>query len=776
MRFVVRLLFLASLAAVLLVPAATAADRMWVGFQDDPMFRWDDTRTEALDRARGNEASVIRTIVEWTKVAPTAARAGDGPVRPGLPVRRRRRVRPQRAAARARGADHALGHARLGERRPEAAGDAAQPRGLPELRACDRVPLLGPLSRLPVRSLLHDLERVEPRDVPRAAVQRARARSSAPRTTRSSPAPGIAGIKAGNRKALVAIGETSSNGRDKKRPGLTDTVAPATFMKGVAAALRGVRFDAYAHHPYPFPVNQKPTQLVRYPNVTLKSMPRFEKDLDAAFRRKNIPIWITEYGNETKPGEPKGVTEAQQAAYIPQAIAMAKADKRVQMFVWFVMQDSQRQPLAERHLPDHRCRRSPGSAAFDRAARGLSPVNGKVTVKGGHAEPARDDLPARVLREQRGRRARWATPCAAYLGSKLVAVDQGAGALGIDCTVPVRVVGLTVAKGRSYRVTVAGEHAATGRDRPHDHGRRRLATPIARERCGRPSHAHGLARTIDDDGHHELLLPWQADARQARGRRSPRSQHFLRSSTLAAELVAGAGLARPTSSSSSEPGTGRLTAALASGSPPCPGGRVDPRSPTPSGGRWHERRGRRGRRDARRPAAEPFRVVANLPFARTTEILHALLDDRSDAARAAPTSSSSGTVAHKLGVPVAEQREGRAVGRWYEVSVARRLPRAPSRRLRGRRGRARLPAARASRSCRTRAPRRSTASSRTASDGGCRSVVGRASSSGSARAGATARDLDAHEWATLFSRSSRRSRPTRRRPAGGEWSRGGSNP
>ena len=36
MRFVVRLLFLASLAAASLVPAATAADRMWVGFHDDP--------------------------------------------------------------------------------------------------------------------------------------------------------------------------------------------------------------------------------------------------------------------------------------------------------------------------------------------------------------------------------------------------------------------------------------------------------------------------------------------------------------------------------------------------------------------------------------------------------------------------------------------------------------------------------------------------------------------------------------------------------------------
>ena len=174
-------------------------------------------------------------------------------------------------------------------------------------------------------------------------------------------------------------------------------------MKGVAAALRGVRFDAYAHHPYPFPVNQKPTQLVRYPNVTLKSMPRFEKDMAIAFRRKNIPIWITEYGNETKPGEPKGVTEAQQAAYIPQAIAMAKADKLVGMFIWFVMQDSQGS-LWQSGVYRITGAAKPGQRAFDRAARGAEPGQRQGDGEGRHAEPARDHVPARVLREQPRRR------------------------------------------------------------------------------------------------------------------------------------------------------------------------------------------------------------------------------------------------------------------------------------------------------------------------------------------------------------------------------------
>ena len=101
-------------------------------------------------------------------------------------------------------------------------------------------------------------------------------------------------------------------------------MSPGKFAELVAKANKKLKFDAWAQHPYPVPVNQKPTQKVRWPNVALTSLPQLETSLDRWFGRKNIPIWITEYGNETKPGEPKGVTEAQQAAYLPQAIAIAK--------------------------------------------------------------------------------------------------------------------------------------------------------------------------------------------------------------------------------------------------------------------------------------------------------------------------------------------------------------------------------------------------------------------------------------------------------------------
>ena len=78
---------------------------------------------------------------------------------------------------------------------------------------------------------------------------------------------GLRGVKAGNTQALVAIGETSSNGRNKHVAGLTDTVAPGTFLELVAKAAPRLHFDAWAQHPYPFPVSQAPTQKVRWPNI-----------------------------------------------------------------------------------------------------------------------------------------------------------------------------------------------------------------------------------------------------------------------------------------------------------------------------------------------------------------------------------------------------------------------------------------------------------------------------------------------------------------------------
>jgi len=150
------------------------------------------------------------------------------------------------------------------------------------------------------------------------------------------------GIKSGNRAAKVAVGETSARGRDKPLKGVSDSIAPGTFARYLAK-VKGLRFDAWAHHPYPSTSSLKPTQKVRYPNVALSTLPTFERDLKRFFHR-SVPVWITEYGHETKPADRHGATLAQQAAYAKQALGIAKADPDIQMFIWFVFRDSKGNP------------------------------------------------------------------------------------------------------------------------------------------------------------------------------------------------------------------------------------------------------------------------------------------------------------------------------------------------------------------------------------------------------------------------------------------------
>ena len=458
MRSIARLLVLAFLAAAVLVPAATAADRMWVGFHDDPMFRWDGTRQDALDRASANNASILRTIVDWSKVAPDRPAVATDPFDPAYQFGD---VDEFVRNAQQRGLEVVI--TLWGT--PAWANGGQKPQAMPQSLADFQNFAQAVAARYSGRYAGYPYVRFytiwNESNLATFLVPQFNAAGKivSPANYAKLAKAGIAGIKAGNRGAQVAIGETSSNGRDKRRPGVTDTVAPATFMKGVAAALRGVRFDAWAQHPYPFPVNQKPTQLVRYPNVTLKSFPRFEKDLDAAFRRKNIPIWITEYGNETKPGEPKGVTEAQQAAYIPQAVAMARKDPRVQMFIWFVMQDSQGS-LWQSGIYRQDATPKRAQPVFARTAAPLSPVNGKMTLRGGTKNPKITVY----LRDYCANNAAGTTvgyTIRSYLGKKLVQVSQGASPLGVDCTVKPRVAGLTVAKKKTYRVTVSANTATT---------------------------------------------------------------------------------------------------------------------------------------------------------------------------------------------------------------------------------------------------------------------------------------------------------------------------
>jgi hypothetical protein len=281
----------------------------------------------------------------------------------------------------------------------------------------------------------------------------ARGQSVAPRNYARLAAAAYAGIKAGNSRAKVAIGSTSSAGRDKPLAGKSATHSPARFARLVAAANPRLKFDAWAQHPYPVPVSQKPTQRVRYPNVTLKSFPRFTKDLDTWFKRKNVRIWITEYGHEVKQdGEPAGVSRAQQAAYAAQALALAKADPRTDMFIWFVFRDHATSTW-QSGLRTRSGAAKPSLARFTAAARSVDARNAVVNVRGGVANPTVTvALRAYAAGTKPGERVGFNVKVRER--GRLVADAQPTAAFGRDATAPVRLLGFRPVKGRTYTVEI----------------------------------------------------------------------------------------------------------------------------------------------------------------------------------------------------------------------------------------------------------------------------------------------------------------------------------
>ena len=182
-------------------------------------------------------------------------------------------------------------------------------------------------------------------------------------------------------RALVLIGATSSLG-DEHGTQRDGRVAPLRFLRALAcvdARLRPLRTpdcrrfrplpgDGWSQHPYsPGP----PAQPDPVPDdVGLADLPRLVdtlRALHAAGRtERRLDVWITEYGYQTNPPDPTRATSpAQQAAFLPQALALARATPGVASFAQFLLRD----------LPPR-----PGPTARDRWAdfqSGLRTVDGR---------------------------------------------------------------------------------------------------------------------------------------------------------------------------------------------------------------------------------------------------------------------------------------------------------------------------------------------------------------------------------------------------------------
>jgi hypothetical protein len=137
----------------------------------------------------------------------------------------------------------------------------------------------------------------------------------------------------------VACGVTAPKGNDAPATSRA-SVDPLSFL--IAAKNAGMkRFDVYAHHPYYAAPSEPPTYVptgktarrIQMGNINL-----LLAEISKLYGPKHL--WITEYGYQTNPPDKSfGVSWAKQAAYLTQVYAMARANPRIDMFLWFLIKD-----------------------------------------------------------------------------------------------------------------------------------------------------------------------------------------------------------------------------------------------------------------------------------------------------------------------------------------------------------------------------------------------------------------------------------------------------
>jgi 23S rRNA (adenine-N6)-dimethyltransferase len=152
----------------------------------------------------------------------------------------------------------------------------------------------------------------------------------------------------------------------------------------------------------------------------------------------------------------------------------------------------------------------------------------------------------------------------------------------------------------------------------------------------------------------------------------PRSRHFLRPS-VAAELVRDACVGDSELVVDIGAGTGRITEELSRAARQVVAVEIDPQLAAALRGRWPNVRVVEADVTTTPFPRERFRVVANIPFGRTNDILRALLDDPRTQLERADLVVEWG-VAVKRGLPWPSTVSGVVRAATFEATVARRLP------------------------------------------------------------------------------------------------------
>jgi hypothetical protein len=445
-RRTIRLVLVLFAAAALAAPAGLAAERMWIGFHDDPSFRWVSDRKSRIESSAKQGATLMRLLVRWNQTVPRRPADASDPFDPSYNFNDL-----DDAIRTAQRSDMEVVLTLYGT--PRWANGGKGPNVMPRRVADFRAFAQAIASRYSGRFDGYPFVRFwtiwnEPNLQLFLAPQfDSRGRSVAPRNYARLYAAAYEGIKAGSARALVAMGETSARGTDNPE-GIRPVHSPGRFVEEIAKANRRLKFDAYSHHPYPFTPSLKPSQKVRWPNVTLGSLPTLEANLKKLFNRKSVPIWVTEYGHETKPPDTLGISYGKQATYLRQSIAIARSYPFVDMFVWFVYQDDPGQPWDSGLYTQSGTAKGASPPRFAAAAKPLDARNAVLPVRRGTVAPVVTLYTRRF--------------CVVGEPGANIAVDwrvsggrvvNAAAPLQANCTINVRMSGFTVAGKTSYLAT-----------------------------------------------------------------------------------------------------------------------------------------------------------------------------------------------------------------------------------------------------------------------------------------------------------------------------------
>jgi hypothetical protein len=452
-RRIVRLVIALSVLAGLAAPSALAAERMWIGFHDDPSFRWVGDRKSRVQGAASSNATILRLLVQWNLVAKTRPSSPTNAFDPAYEF-----DDIDEAVRAAQESDQEVILTISGT--PRWANGGKNPNVMPR-RIADFTSFSRAIaSRYSGRFDGFPFVRFwsiwnEPNLQLFLSPQfDARGRSVAPANYAKLAAAAYSGIKAGNSRAQIAIGETSARGSDKPT-GLRPTHTPGKFAELVAKANPRLKFDAWSHHPYPFNPNSPPSQVVRWPNVSLASLPRFDASLKTWFKRRSVPIWITEYGHQTRPEDSLGVSYATQAAYIQQSISMTARFPFVNMFIWFVYQDDQGQPWESGIYTRNGSPKGSSPARFGATARPFDPRNNLLLLKRGTLTPLVNIYTRRYcVTNPTGTLVgmTWRV----FRGGRLIEVGQQTAPVRADCTIAARIrIPGGVTRGTTYTATFA---------------------------------------------------------------------------------------------------------------------------------------------------------------------------------------------------------------------------------------------------------------------------------------------------------------------------------